>query len=162
MTDFVLPADLAYNRGLIDDPRAYARERGARSWLFLVGDEFAAMPGGMSWSQVQESVHASARVVSDPPRELTLDLARQHIAALEALPRPTLVSCRTGPRGSAVAYLYAGLKQGATYEEVLQAAEGDQAPFCHSAEIKEWLRTSLEALRTETDQAVTTQTPRTA
>ncbi|HXJ30663.1 MAG TPA: hypothetical protein VNG35_08490 [Gemmatimonadales bacterium] len=150
MTDFALPADLAYNRGLIDDPRAYARERGVQSWLFLVGDEFAATPGGMSWAQVQESVHTSARVVSDPPRELTLDLARQHVAALDALPRPTLVSCRTGPRGSAVAYLYAGLRQGATYEEVLQAAERDQAPFCASAEIKEWLRTSLEALRKET------------
>ena len=161
MTDFALPADLAYNRGLIDDPRAYARERGVQSWLFLVGDEFAAMPSGMSWAQVQESVHVSACVVSDPPRELTLDLARQHVAALDALPRPTLVSCRTGPRGSAVAYLYAGLKQGATYEEVLRAAERDQAPFCAAAEIKEWLRTSLEALRTETELA-STQTPRTA
>jgi hypothetical protein len=150
MTDFALPADLAYNRGLIDDPRAYARERGVQSWLFLVGDEFAAMPGGMSWAQVQESVHDSARVVSDPPRELTLDLARQHVAALDALPRPTLVSCRTGPRGSAVAYLYAALQQGATYEDVLRAAQRDQAPFCASADIKEWLRPSLEALRTET------------
>ena len=156
MTDFALPPDLTYNRGLIDDPHAYALERGVRSWLFLVGDEFAAMPGGLSWSQVQESVHASARVVSDPPRELTLELARQQIAALDTLPRPTLVSCRTGPRGSAVAYLYAGLAQGATYEEVLRAAERDQAPFCGSAEIKEWLRTSLAALRKET------QTPRTA
>jgi hypothetical protein len=156
MTDFALPADLAYNRGLIDDPRAYARERGVQSWLFLVGDEFAAMPGGMSWAQVQESVHDSARVVSDPPRELTLDLARQHVAALDTLPRPTLVSCRTGPRGSAVAYLYAGLKQGATYEDVLRAAQRDEAPFCAAADIKEWLRTSLEALRTET------RNPRTA
>jgi len=156
MTDFTLPADITYNRGLINDPRAYARERGVQSWLFLVGDEFAAMPGGLSWAQVQESVHASARVVSDPPRELTLDLARQHVAALDALPRPTLVSCRTGPRGSAVAYLYAGLKQGAAYEDVLGAADRDQAPFCASAEIKEWLRTSLETLRNET------QHPRTA
>jgi hypothetical protein len=156
MTDFTLPADITYNRGLINDPRAYARERGVQSWLFLVGDEFATLPGGMSWAQVQESVHASARVVSDPPRELTLDLAREHVAALDALPRPTLVSCRTGPRGSAVAYLYAGLQQRATYEDVLGAAERDQAPFCPSAEIKEWLRTSLEALRNET------QNPRTA
>jgi len=38
MTDFALPADLVYNRGLLDDPAAYARERGIRSWLFLVGD----------------------------------------------------------------------------------------------------------------------------
>ncbi|HTH63191.1 MAG TPA: hypothetical protein VL563_00810 [Gemmatimonadales bacterium] len=150
MTGFALPADLAYNRGLIEDPGAYAKAGGFRSWLYLVGDEFAAMPGGMSYAQVQAAVPSSARVVSDPPRVLSVELARQHIAALDTLPRPTLVSCRTGPRGSAVAYLYAGLKRGATYDEVLAAAEREQAPFCASAEIKEWLRTSLETLRSET------------
>lgn len=51
------------------------------------------------------------------------------------------------PRASAAAYLYAGLKRGASYEEVLAAAEQDHAPFCGSAEIKDWLRSSLEALR---------------
>ena len=156
MADFALPADLAYNRDLIDDPRRYAAAGGFRSWLYLVGDEFASMPGGMSYPQVQEAVQASARVVSDPPRAFTLDLARQHVAALDALPRPTLVSCRTGPRGSAVAYLYAGLRQGASYDEVLEAARRDQAPFCAAEEIAEWLRTSLEALRNDPD------TPRTA
>lgn len=153
MTDFALPADLRYNRGLIEDPGAYARAGGFRSWLYLVGDEFAAMPGGMSYAQVQAAVPASARVVSDPPRVLSLELARQHVAALDTLPRPTLVSCRTGPRGAAVAYLYAGLKLGATYEAVLAAAERDQAPFCASHEIKEWLRSSLETLRSETPTA---------
>ena len=88
MTDFALPANLLFNCGLIDDPRAYARERGVQSWLFLVGDEFA--------------------------------------------------------------------------EEVLRAAERDQAPFCAAADIEEWLRTSLEALRMETDVPATTQTARTA
>jgi hypothetical protein len=90
MTKFQLPADLRYNRGLVQDPSAYAD--------------------------------------------------------LEALPRPTLVTCRTGPRASAAAYLYAGLKRGASYEELLAAAEQDNAPFCDAAEIKEWLRSSLEAL----------------
>jgi len=42
------------------------------------------------------------------------------------------------------------LRRGATYEDILRAAERDQAPFCASAEIKEWLRTSLAALREET------------
>lgn len=75
---------------------------------------------------------------------MNLDLARRHVAALDQLPRPTLVTCRTGPRASAVAYLYAGLKRGATYEEVLAAAERDNAPFISSEEIKEWVRTSWE------------------
>jgi hypothetical protein len=149
MPDFKLPADILYNRGLVQDPEAYVRERGVASWLFLVGDEFAAMPGGISYSQVQGAVEHSARVISDPPRVLNLELARQQMAALDGLPRPTLVTCRTGPRGSATAYLYAGLKAGATSEEVLAAAEADNAPFFAIAENREWLRSSLEVLRSE-------------
>ena len=118
MADFQLPDDLMFNRSRIEDPAAYAKERAARSWLFIVGDEFASMPGGMSYAQVQQAVEHSARVASDPPRVLNLDLARQHVEALDALPRPTLVSCRTGPRASAVAYMYAGLKAGAAPADV--------------------------------------------
>ena len=147
MPKFQLPADLSYNRGQVQDPSAYAKERGVASWLFLIGEEFASMPGGISYAQVQQAVPHSAHVISDPPRALDLQLAREQMAALEALPRPTLVTCRTGPRASAAAYLYAALKRRASYEEVLAAAEQDNAPFCASAEIKEWLRSSLEALK---------------
>ncbi len=42
MPTFQLPNDLIFNRGTVQDPSAYAKERGAASWLFLVGDEFAA------------------------------------------------------------------------------------------------------------------------
>ena len=146
MADFRLPDDLRFNRSRIDDPIAYARDQGVRSWLFIVGDEFASMPGGMSYAQVQEAVEHSARVVSDPPRVLNLDLARQHVAALDSLPRPTLVSCRVGPRSSAVAYMYAGLKAGATPEEVMRAAELDDAPFCAFEEYKDWVRSSMLSL----------------
>jgi protein tyrosine phosphatase (PTP) superfamily phosphohydrolase (DUF442 family) len=147
MAGFHLPKDLIYNRGAIQDPAAYAKETGSSSWLFLVGDEFASMPGGMSYDQVLEAVPVSARVVSDPPRVLDLGLARQHVDALDQLPRPTLISCRTGPRASAVAYMYAGLKAGAAPDEVLAAAEHDGAPFCAFAEYTEWVRSSMESLR---------------
>ena len=60
---------------------------------------------------------------------MDMDLARRHVAALDELPRPTLVTCRTGPRSSAVIYLYAGLQAGATADEVLARAEADGAPF---------------------------------
>jgi hypothetical protein len=146
MAGFQLPGDLKFNRSRIDDPLAYARESGVRSWLFIVGDEFASMPGGMSYSQVQQAVEHSARVVSDPPRVLDLDLARRHVAALDSLPRPTLVSCRAGPRSSAVAYMYAGLKAGAAPEEVIRAAELDDAPFCAFEEYKDWVRSSMLSL----------------
>ena len=107
------------------------------------------MPGGMSYDQVKEATPHSVNVVSDPPQVLNLELARQHVEALDSLPRPTLISCRSGPRASAVAYMYSGLKQGAEPEEVLAAAEKDQAPFLQFDEYKEWVRTSIETLRTE-------------
>src|SRR3954468_18742565 len=78
-----------HNRGLIADPAAFAREANAASWLFLCGDDFAAMDGGMSYADVQAAVPASANVVSDPPVEMTMDLARRQLAALDDLPRPT-------------------------------------------------------------------------
>src|SRR6058998_2029109 len=103
MAGFEKPADLTFNRGPIADPEAFARDFGAASWLYLCGEEFAAMDGGMSYGQVEAAVPESENIVSDPPRELTMDLARRHMAALDQLPRPTLVTCRAGPRSSAVA-----------------------------------------------------------
>lgn len=147
MPAFRLPDDLMFNRARIEDPAAYAREHGSASWLFIVGEEFASMPGGMSYEQVQAAVAHSARVVSDPPRVLDLALARQHVEALDALPRPTLVSCRTGPRASAVAYMYAGLKAGASYDDVIAAAQADAAPFCAFPEYQDWVRSSMESLK---------------
>lgn len=149
MDKFQLPADLKYNRAAIEDPSAYAKDSGCSSWLFLVGEEFAAMPGGMSYEQVQRAVEHSECVVSDPPRALDLNLARQHVDALDTLPRPTLITCRAGPRASAVAYMYAGLRGDATYEEVMAAAEQDDAPFCAFTEYKEWVRSSMETLKAE-------------
>ncbi|MDQ6805922.1 MAG: hypothetical protein M3065_13360, partial [Actinomycetota bacterium] len=77
----------------------------------------------------------SANVVSDPPRVLDMDLARQQISALDRLSRPTLVTCRTGPRSSALVYLYCGLESGATADEVLARAQADDAPFTHAEDL---------------------------
>ena len=92
MVSFEVPADLTFNRGPIADPEAFARDVGAASWLFLCGEEFAAMDGGMSYTQVQAAVPESENIISDPPRVLDIDLARRHMAALDRLPRPTLVT----------------------------------------------------------------------
>jgi hypothetical protein len=139
MTDFEGPTGLTFNRGPIADPAAFARDANAASWLFLCGDEFAAMEGGMSYADVEAAVAESVNVVSDPPRTLDMALARQQVAALDELPRPTLVTCRTGPRSSAAVYLYAGLRAGATAEQVLARAEADNAPFCASEDLKAWV-----------------------
>ena len=146
MGEFQTPTDLTHNRGLIADPEAFARERGAASWLYLCGEEFASMDGGMSYADVERSVPASANVVSDPPTPLDLDLARRQIEALDGLPRPTLVTCRTGPRSSALIYLYAGLRAGAPAEDVLARAEADEAPFVQSEELRAWVANGLEQL----------------
>src|SRR5881397_2930624 len=129
-------AELAHNTELIADPAQFAREHRAASWLYLCGEEFAAMDGGMSYADVEAAVPESANVVSDPPRVLDMDLARRQVAALDDLPRPTLVTCRTGPRSSALVYLFAGLRAGAGPDDVLERAELDGAPFAASEELK--------------------------
>jgi hypothetical protein len=131
---------------LIADPEAFAREKGAASWLFLCGEEFATMEGGMSYADVERAVPVAANIVSDPPVQLDLDLARRQIEALDALPRPTLVTCRTGPRSSALIYLYIGLQAGASAEDVFARAEADDAAFVKSDELRAWVRNGLEQL----------------
>ncbi len=152
MKNFRLLEGLRYNRGLIKDPSNYLKEVECKSWLYLVGEEFAKIDGGMSFDQVKSATPDSINVISDPPQVLNLDLARQHVNALDSLPRPTLISCRTGPRASAVAYMYSGLKLGAEPDEVIEMAEKDQAPFIQFNEYKEWVRSSIESLRKESEK----------
>ncbi len=146
MVDFALPDDLSFNRGAIADPEAFARDAHAASWLYLCGDEWAGMDGGMSYAQVQAAVSESENIVSDPPVPLDLELARQHIAALDRLPRPTLVTCRTGPRSSAIAYLYAGLRAGASADDVLAAADADEAPFTGAEPLRAFVAQGIAEL----------------
>jgi hypothetical protein len=147
MANFEVPADLVYNRGPIADPAAFAQDAGAASWLYLCGDEFAAMDGGMSYAQVQDAVNESENIISDPPRVLDLDMARKQVAAIDRLPRPTLVTCRAGPRSSAVVYLYAGLRAGASADEVLTRADADAAPFAGFDDLRRFVTQGLEQLQ---------------
>ena len=139
--------DLHHNRGLIADPVSFARDANAASWLYLCGEAFAEVKGGMSFADVQAAVDRSTNIVSDPPVVMTMSLARQHIEALDLLPRPTLVTCRTGPRSSAVIYLYAGLKAGATEQDVIAQAKADSAPFLQSDELVTWVKQGLAELK---------------
>ena len=95
-----MPTDLAYNRGLIADPAAFARDAGAASWLFLCGEEFAEMEGGMSYVDVQAAVPESANLVADPPRPFDMDVARRGVDTLDRLPRPTLARLKLTRRFS--------------------------------------------------------------
>jgi hypothetical protein len=144
--EFETPTDLTFNRGLIEDADAFAKAAGAASWLYMCGEAFASMEGGMSYADVQAAVGKSANIVSDPPVVLDMALARQHVAALDELPRPTLVTCRAGPRSSALVYLYAGLRNHASADDVLARAEADGAPFCTFDELKAWVTQGLAEL----------------
>ena len=143
---FSTPTDLTHNRALISDPATYAKDTGAASWLYLCGEEFAAMDGGMSYADVQAAVAESVNLIADPPRPFDMDVARRGIEALDHLPRPTLVTCRTGPRSSALVYLYAGLRAGASADDVLARAQADGAPFVDVAPLIEWVTQGLNAL----------------
>ena len=146
MSDAHGPTDLMHNRGLIADPAAFAREAGANAWLFLCGEEFAAMEGGMSFADVQAAVPASANLIADPPQPFDMDVARRGVAALDELPRPTLVTCRTGPRSSALVYLYWGLRSGLPAAEVLARADADGAPFAAAEPLRQWVVQGLAEL----------------
>ena len=146
MSGFETPTDLAYNRGLIADPARFASEAGAASWLYLCGEEFAEMDGGMSFADVESAVGESVNIIADPPRPFDLDVGRRGVAALDELPRPTLVTCRTGPRSSALVYLYAGLRSGASADEVLARAKADGAPFTQAEPLRAWLVQGLTEL----------------
>jgi hypothetical protein len=139
--------ELVFNTEKIADPAAFAAEHGAASWLFLCGEAFASMEGGMSYADVQAAVPVSSVVVSDPPAPLTTELARRQVAALDELPRPTLVTCRSGGRSSALVHLYEGLRSGASADEVLARAEREGAPFAASPETRAWVVQALGELR---------------
>lgn len=56
------------------------------------------------------------------------------------------MTCGTGPRSSALVYLYAGLHSGAPAEDVFACAEADDAPFMQSDELRAWVASGLEQL----------------
>jgi hypothetical protein len=146
VSEFPSPVGLKHNRGLIADPAGFAKGADAASWLYLCGEEFASVEGGMSYADVQSAVPASANIVADPPRPFDMDVARQAVAILDELPRPTLVTCRTGPRSSALVYLYAGLRSGASADEVIARAEADGAPFTQAEPLRAWVVQGLDEL----------------
>jgi hypothetical protein len=146
MAEFETPTELIHNRGTIADPAAFARDAGAASWLYMCGEEWASMEGGMSYDDVQAAVGESVRIVADPPVVPDMDLARRGVEALDSLPRPTLVTCRTGPRSAALIYLYAGLRSGADADDVIARAEADDAPFAGMDPLKAWVRQGLAEL----------------
>jgi hypothetical protein len=145
-TMFDTPSDLFHNRELIADPTAFAKDAGAASWQYLCGKEFAEMDSGMSYADVLAAVPEAENLIADPPRPFDMDVARRGVEALDRLPHPTLVTCRTGPRSSALIYFYAGLRSHAATNEVLAQAEADGAPFVGTESLTAWVAQGLTEL----------------
>ena len=150
MVDMQSPVDLVHNRELIIDPKTFAQRASAASWLYLCGEEFAALEGGMSFADVQAAVPEAENLIADPPHPFDMEVARQGVEALDRLPRPTIVTCRSGPRSSALVYLYAGLRSGASADDVFARAEADDAPFMQAVPLKEWVAQGLGQLSPST------------
>ena len=104
------------------------------------------MERGMSYADVQAAVPESENLIADPPRLFDMDIARRGVEALDRLPRPSLVTCRSGPRSSALVYLYSGLRSGASAAEVLSRAAEDDAPFMQMEPLKGWVEQGLSEL----------------
>jgi hypothetical protein len=73
---------------------------------------------------------------------------RRHAGAREWKYRGR-VTCRVGPRPSAVVYLYAGLRAGASADEVLARADADAAPFVGLDDLRAFVTQGLSELATE-------------
>ena len=106
MADFPTPDGLAFNRGLIADPAAFARDAEAASWLYLCGEDFASMDGGMSFADVQAAVGESVNIVADPPHPFDFDVrGKASRCSTTSLDRRSSLPDRTailGPRLHAV------------------------------------------------------------
>jgi hypothetical protein len=152
MVDMQSPVDLVHNRELIVDPTIFAQQASGASWLYLCGEEFAAVEGGMSFDDVRAAVPEAENLIADPPHPFDMEVARRGVEALDRLPRPTIVTCRTGPRSSALIYLYTGLRSGASADEVFARAEADNAPFMQAGPLREWVAQALGQLSTSTPE----------
>ena len=108
--------------------------------------ETATRPERFTAAAVIAAVPESENIVSDPPQVFDVDRVRELIAAIDRLPRPTLVTCRAGPRSSAAVYLYAGLRAGASADEVLARADADGAPFAGVDDLRALVTQGLQEL----------------
>ena len=96
MPEFDGPEGLIYNTEPIADPEGFASEAGAASWLYLCGEEFASMEGGMSYAQVKEALarlHPEDRAayyeVKDPVCDIIIEAAERWAAETGYVPGPS-------------------------------------------------------------------------
>jgi hypothetical protein len=74
---------------------------------------------------------------------LSLPLADSLCRALDDLPRPTLVTCMSGARATAVSRMYLARRRGVGAEEVIEAAEEKKEAWLKNAKLVAWMRKCL-------------------
>jgi hypothetical protein len=120
-----------------------AVKAGASSILYLVKvDEATALEEAEAAAALGL---ASAHVPVEVPSGLSASTAAACLAALQALPGPTLIACASGNRSSAVVALSVGLRNGWSGAEALKWAAEERMPFTAVQALRSWVQVSSAA-----------------
>ena len=112
-------------------------------WLNLIPEKNYTFPDPSSVPFLAADKKCDSRFVSVEADALTAPLIDDLVAALDALPRPALISCKSGSRATAVARLYAARKLNATSEVVLLAARAKKEAWLNNAKLVAWVTSNL-------------------
>mmetsp|Transcript_24199 Transcript_24199/g.39163 ORF Transcript_24199/g.39163 Transcript_24199/m.39163 type:complete len:347 (+) Transcript_24199:32-1072(+) len=129
------------------------RAAGAQALVYLCPDEggdtgFAA-PGGFQEGLLPLFGEGHARqlpVVVTDALPANLELARALVAALEELPRPLVLQCRSANRASAPLAMYLAKKNQWTADQTQEYGEKSELPFVGVPKLAEWVRNYVESL----------------
>eukprot|EP00518_Triparma_eleuthera_P007455 CAMPEP_0182469546 /NCGR_PEP_ID=MMETSP1319-20130603/17250_1 /TAXON_ID=172717 /ORGANISM="Bolidomonas pacifica, Strain RCC208" /LENGTH=757 /DNA_ID=CAMNT_0024669863 /DNA_START=121 /DNA_END=2394 /DNA_ORIENTATION=- len=126
-------------------PRDLAEK--AKSWLSLVPqDKYAPTDGSDPTDPVSLSpsiAKGGISFISVEADALSLSLADSLCRCLDDLPRPTLVSCMSGARATAVSRMYLARRRGVRAEEVLSTAEEKKEAWVRNAKLVTWMKECL-------------------
>ena len=118
-------------------------------WLKLIPEESYSFADPATVPFLDADKKCNSVMVSVEADSLTSPLVDSLIAALDALPRPALISCKSGARATAVARLYAARKLNATSEVVLRAAIAKKEPWTNNEKLVQWIKDNLPKERAE-------------
>lgn len=119
----------------------------AKGWLSLIPrDRYKPENGSAPTDPVSLSPSVSfgdTAFISVEVDALSLPLADSLCRSLDDLPRPTLVSCMSGSRATAVSRMYLARSRGVGAEEVISVAEKKNEPWAKNAKLVAWIKECL-------------------
>lgn len=151
---FEVSAEFGIDGGIDSDALAFLAAKYAGA-LYLSSDSPTDLGANSGFEAVQASFPAGAiKVALDVSRDAykvdgdsTLAAAQEYkafAAALDSLPRPTVIICKTARRASAVVAAYEGVKGRNSVDEVLSRASAQDLKFLGHEGLKKWVSTVVE------------------